>query len=798
MIYKNIKSNIIRGIILLCITCSYNNLKAQILTQTIKGSVIDKQSKIPLSGSYIVLLDSGNFKGTVAGLDGKFKLELVPVGRRTVRVTFLGYLEKTATVILSSGKEAVINIELEESVIEGKEVVITASEDKTQTNNKMTSVSSRSFTIEETSRYAGSRNDPSRMAANYAGVSGANDARNDIIIRGNSPQGILWRLNGIDIPNPNHFGSTGTTGGPVSILNNNLLDQSDFLTGAFPADYGNVLAGVFDLKMRNGNSDKREFLGQVGFNGFELGAEGPLSKAKKSSYLINYRYSTLGVFDALKIDIGTGSAIPQYQDLSFNINIPTEKAGKFSLFGIGGKSYVEMLDSKKDTTKTNFFSIGAKDVYYGSNTGVIGGSHLFLFKNNTYSKASIALSGFSTPNKVENVNRINNQIIITPFYRQEFVQKKCSFNYLINKKFNSKNNLSTGIISDIYFITYRDSIVYAHTDNFVKLRDYSGNTILNQAYSQWQHKFTNLITLNAGIHFQSFSLNKSYSVEPRLGLKWQLNEKQSLSFGSGFHSQMQPLYIYFSGTKLTDGSYLQTNKNLDFTRSKHFVLAYDNQFSQYFRLKGEAYYQLISSVPISNKDQQFSMLNSGADFNTPNIDSLLNDGTGKNYGVEITLEKFYSKGYYFLFTNSLFQSKYTARDYVLRNTAFNGNYVVNALYGKEFKIKDNHTLAFDLKLTNAGGKRYIPIDTEASIIKGEPVYIKQKAFEPQYKDYFRCDFKITYRLNGKRVTQEWLLDIQNITDNKNIFTQQFDPQTGSVKEVYQLGIFFFPQYRILF
>lgn len=789
---------IMRILFVLFIALIFSHSKAQIITQTIKGSVIDKQSKTPLIGSYVILLDSLNFKGTVTDSDGKFKLEGIPVGRRTIKVTFLGYLEKTATVILSSGKEAVINIELEESVIEGKEVVITASEDKTQTNNKMTSVSSRSFTIEETSRYAGSRNDPSRMAANYAGVSGTNDARNDIIVRGNSPQGILWRLNGVDIPNPNHFGSTGTTGGPVSILNNNLLDQSDFLTGAFPADYGNALAGVFDLKMRNGNSDKREFLGQVGFNGFELGAEGPISKAKKGSYLINYRYSTLGIFDALKIDIGTGSAIPQYQDLSFNVNLPTTKAGKFSLFGIGGKSYVEMLDSKKDTTKTNFFSIGAKDVYYGSNTGVIGGSHLFLFKNNLYSKASIALSGFSTPNKVENVNRINNEITITPFYRQEFIQKKISLNYLINKKFNSKNNLITGITSDIYTISYRDSIIYKNTSNFVKLRDYSGKTILNQAYSQWQHKFSNLITLNAGVHFQNFTLNNAIAFEPRLGLKWLLNEKQSISFGSGYHSQMQPLYIYFAGTKLADGSYMQTNKNLDFTRSKHYVLAYDNQFSQYFRLKCEAYYQLISRVPISMQDKQFSMLNSGADFNTPNIDSLLNKGSGKNYGIEITLEKFYSRGYYFLFTNSLFESKYKASDGILRNTAFNGNYVLNALAGKEFKIKDNHILSFDIKLTNAGGKRYVPINVEESKIKDEIVYESDRAFNPQYKNYFRCDFKITYRLNGKRATQEWLLDIQNITDHQNIFTQQYDPASQSIKSVYQLGIFFFPQYRILF
>ncbi|HRH10088.1 MAG TPA: TonB-dependent receptor, partial [Bacteroidia bacterium] len=325
--------------------------------------MLDKQTQSPLPGAIVQLLNSETPIGSSTNEKGEFKLQNVPIGRWQIKIYMLGYKEKFITVILNAGKESVSIIELEESVVQGEEVVVTAEQDKTVTNNKMNTVSSRLFSAEEAARYAGSRNDPARMAANFAGVSGANDSRNDIIIRGNSPMGVLWRLNGLDIPNPNHFGNSGSTGGPISILNNNTLDNSDFMSGAFAADYGNATAGVFDLRMRKGNNEKFEFLGQVGFNGFELGAEGPLNKKKNASFLVDYRYSTLSVFKALNIDFGTGDAVPQYQDLTFKTDVQTEKAGKFSLWGIGGLSYVALLESDKKEGK-DLYGYSSRDTYF--------------------------------------------------------------------------------------------------------------------------------------------------------------------------------------------------------------------------------------------------------------------------------------------------------------------------------------------------------------------------------------------------------------------------------------------------
>jgi len=256
--------------------------------QTIRGTVIDKLTQTTLPGATVIILNTDPLLGTTSDMDGAFKIENIPLGRQSIQISFIGYNSRTISNLnLTAGRETVVIVELEEQVQKLDEVVISAKQPKDQAINEMATVSARSFTVEETERFAGSMGDPSRMAANYAGVSMTNDSRNDIIIRGNSPMGVLWRLDGVEIPNPNHFGAAGTTGGPVSMLNNNMLSNSDFFTSAFPAEYGNAMSGVFDLNMRSGNNQKREYVGQVGFNGFEFGAEGTFKKGGKGSYIAN-------------------------------------------------------------------------------------------------------------------------------------------------------------------------------------------------------------------------------------------------------------------------------------------------------------------------------------------------------------------------------------------------------------------------------------------------------------------------------------------------------------------------------
>lgn len=765
-------------------------------TQTIRGKVIDKQSKFPIEGANVVLLSSEPVKATLTGAQGEFKFTEVPAGRHDLKITLLGYHEGSiSNLLLTSGKEVFLNIELEEEIMELEEVQIEG-KDKTQTNSEMSSVSNRTFSIEETKRYAGSLNDPARMARNFAGVSGTNDSRNDIIIRGNSPLGVLWRLEGLDIPSPNHFGTFGTTGGPISMLNNNVLSNSDFMTGAWPSPYGNALAGVFDLQMRKGNNEKREYMGQFGFNGLEFGLEGPFSKKHGASYLANYRYSTLGIFKALGINFGT-SALPQYQDLNFKLNFPTEKAGTFTVFGLGGLSHVQVQGQETDTT--DLYSEPGDNTFVKTNTGIIGISNTLFLNNTTYSKIGLAVAGTITYVTNDSIPKsLTGQYTDTPIpdYRNEFSLVKYSLNYTLNKKFNAKNNLTSGFIIDLYDFHLVDSILYA--GKFVTLRNFTGSSMLGQAYTNWQHRFNEKFTLNTGLHFQYFAFNKSTSIEPRIGFKYQFRANQTISLGYGLHSQLQAFQAYFREDQLLDGSYVRSNKDLDFTRSHQIILGYDNSFSKNLRLKVESYYQYIFNAPVERTPSSFSMLNSGADFVIVTADSMVNKGTGTNYGLEITLEKFYSHQYYFLFTTSLYDSKYKGSDGIERNTAFNGHYTFNVLAGKEFKIKEKSTISLDIKITWAGGRRYTPIDLEKSIAANQEVKIESLAYSEQLPDYFRPDVKLTYRLDGKKVSHEWVLDVQNVINRKNAFIQKYNIDKKQIVVVPQIGLFPVVQYRITF
>lgn len=772
-----------------------NSLNAQI-SQNIRGTVKDKDSQLPIFGVTVYLKDSlVKFIGQT-DTAGNFKLNNCPIGRQKVVFTLLGYNQNAVDVLVVSGKETILNITMEENLNSLDEIVVMAEKDKTKANNEYSNISSRSFSIDDTKRYAGSIGDPSRMAANFAGVSSSNDSRNDIIIRGNSPLGLLWQLNGIAIPNPNHFGSLGSTGGPVSILNNNLLDNSDFLTGAFPAEYGNASSGVFDLKLRSGNNEKRENMFQFGVNGFELGTEGPFSKKNSgSTYLLNYRYSSLAVFNAVGLDLGTGAAIPQYQDVTFKVDVATKKAGKFTLWGIGGKSYIELINSKKDTTKKSNYGVQGFDVFYGSNMGVITLGHFIRYGNNSYGQTDLSLSGFQTLNKQDSVSTLNNNKSVD-WYRNNSIQSKFTLKHVYNNKLNSKNSLRIGLIADLIRYQLHDSLLKGSA--FINLRDINESTALLQAYSNLKHRFNDKVTLILGLHSQCLTLNNSWAFEPRVGFTYKLKSRHSLNYGFGMHSQMQPGLIYFSQSRLPSGTYIQTNKNLDFSKSIHNVIGWDYLISSVARIKTEIYHQYNYNIPVENTPSALSIINYGSDFSSPSIDSLVNKGKGSNIGIEFTFEKFYSKGYYFLLTTSMFDSKYETSDQVIRNTAYNSNFICNVLGGKEFNLNDRSVLFFDIKLTYAGGKRYIPIQLNQSITQGQAVYDYSKAYVNKYNDYFRSDLKVGFRQSKKRFNHEFSVEFQNITNNQNIFQEVYNPLKQRIDRQFQIGLFIVPTYRLFF
>ena len=671
----------------------------------------------------------------------------------------------------------------------------------------MATVSSRTFTVDETRRYAGSRGDVARMASNYAGVQVANDNRNDIVIRGNSPSGLQWRLEGQEIPNPNHYGAFGSTGGPVSILNNNQLDNSDFLTGAFPAEYGNSLSGVFDLRLRNGNSDKHEFMAMVGFNGFEFGAEGPFSKKSDASFIANLRYSTMEIFDLIGMSFGTGTAVPKYQDLSFKVNLPTKKAGTFSLYGIWGNSDIEFLDSKRDTNDVDFYGGEGWDLKTGSQMAVTGLNHVISLNKSSFVKSSLSFSHHEFFVNQDSVSPETKEIV--PFYYSDFKEQRILFSTFLKKRVNIKNNFQLGINVNHYISNLHDSVFSSSKNGFNTLTAYEGNSNLIRPYLAWQLKLSERMVINAGLDYMFYTYNSTSNLEPRFGISYLTGGNTKLSFAYGLHSQILSATTYNRESYIGQGNYVAMNHDLDLVKSHHFVLSYDWNISNFIRLKAETYYQYIYDAAVNaNTDDPYSILNQGADFYLWNPDTLKSTGTGRNYGLELTFEHFLKNGFYFLGTGSLFESKYKGSDGIERNTAFNSNFVVNALVGKEWQLHKNSTKKFltskkrvlgaDLKLNWAGGRRYTPINEEQSKIEHQPVYYNDQAYEMQFPDYFRTDIKVFFKHGGQKANYEMGIDVQNIFNTQNIYSQNFNTSTGEIYNTYQLGVMVIPYFRFEF
>ncbi|HXC04646.1 MAG TPA: TonB-dependent receptor [Bacteroidia bacterium] len=771
---------------------------AQTFTQTVRGSVVDADSKKALAGATIIILNLDTIKGGVTDAEGHFRITHIPVGRRALKVSYVGYEEVMMNnLVVTSGHEVVLNIEMHEHVIQGKEVQIIYEKDKTKPNNELITNSARNFNSEETDRYAGTRGDPSRMVANYAGISTSNDARNDIIVRGNSPLGVLWRLEGVDIPNPNHFSTQGATGGPVGMLNNNMLAGSDFLTGAFPAEYGNKTAAVFDLRLRNGNNEKTEFISQIGINGLELGAEGPIKK-DGASYIINYRYSTFKVFNALGINFGV-SGVPEYQDMSFKFNFPTSKAGVFSVWGVGGTSSISILDRNRDTSNWSYVSQG-QDLVFGSSMGATGISHLYFFSPNISGKAVVSASGTTNISTVDTLSKTRQDFRL---YDNHSLDWQYTGSYTLSDKINSHHLIKAGVSFTQMFIDYK-TYYYSTTYhmNIDQLRA-NNNTGLGQAYVHWQYKITDKLSFNSGLHYQYFTLNGSQALEPRAGLRWQWKPKHAFSLAYGMHSQIQPIiYYYYKSYNTTTGQYSQTDLNMGLSRSQHLVAGYDFNIGHDFRLKIETYYQYLYDIPVTAfHSNSFSMLNVGNDLDgLPLVDSLKNGGTGQNYGFEFTIEKFFSRHFYFLSTLSVFNSTYKGSDGVERPTAYDGLYVYNLLGGYELPLgkSKNKIIALDVKFTTAGGNRYTPIDVAASIPARSAVYIDNEAFSQRFPPYSRFDVKLMFRINHRKTSQMFFVTVENVLNTQNILRQTYDETTQTIHTEFQLGVFPYGGYRIEF
>jgi hypothetical protein len=536
--------------------------------------------------------------------------------------------------------------------------------------------------------------------------------------------------------------------------------------------------------------------------GIEAGAEGPLSKKNNSSYLINYRYSTIGLLDILGVSL-MGTAESNYQDIAFKLHFPSTKIGNISFFGIGGKSHIKMFDSERDTTNEReqmlYESDYEIDILNENYSGAVGLTHSCLLGNSAYSKLILSVTTIDNYNRWDSLSTVNRKPVLE--YHSDFNRLKYNVKFYINKKFNSKNTIKTGISAEIRKFDLLDSAYVGRIQAYRKLRDLKGDDVFSQAFIEYRHKFSDHLQVTFGMNSLFQSSTHNFSLEPRAGLNWEFLPGHSLNVGYGLHSMSIPIEIANQEILQNDGSYIKPNTELDFIKSHHVVVGYNTKFFQNIQFKTEMYYQYINNAVVGMNPGSYSLLNHGS-YTTIDVPALSNGGKGYNYGMEFTVEKFMDHGMYFLSTLSLYESKYRGSDGILRNTAFNGNYVYNILGGKEFGIGTksggfNKKLIVDGKINWAGGQRYSPIDLEASEIAGTTVFVDANVYSRQLPAYFRLDLRLGYKWSGKRSSHELIIDIRNITNRKNPFTVKYDPKTGDIKTM-GLGLTPDLYYRITF
>jgi hypothetical protein len=733
--------------------CIPNIIFAQKFYQTIRGRIVDNVTLQALSG-VTVRLEPGH-QVVYSDSLGRFSFPKLPIARYQLQFSRVGYLPFEIPLLeINSGKEAILDIQLEEKAVFLREVKIIAEKLKDQSFNESALVSTRQFSLAEANRYAGGFQDPARMTLNFAGVTNAgSDQNNEIIIRGNSPKGLLWRMEGIEIPNPNHFGDgQGSTSGIISMINSTSLANSDFMTSAFPAEYGNASSGVFDLRFRRGNNEKREWMAQLSVVGLDFAAEGPLGK-NGGSYRAGARYSTLELL--LKsgfININSGNFKPAYRDFNYTLEIPLKNAGTLRIWGIMGANDTE---DEKATSKD--YSLGIM--------GAFGVGHKLPLKHGHLS-SNLAFT-------LESTQIRKDEVVGTQWQNtrdQSFQYPNWRFNTNYVHKFSSITSLKLGLVLSRLGFDVREN--RWDGKKLVNYLQDSDGAYYTQQFAQIMQKWSPSLESTFGIHTYQFSLNHAQAWEPRMAVSFQNKSGGRFSLGLGWHSRLEPISVYLYKKYISSGISFQPNYSIFPARAFHQVLSYDQRLGENTRLKLEAYWQDIQQVPVDSLiNGTFSMLNYTSGIPTQVLE---NAGKGWNKGLELTLERFLSKDYYYLITASIFDSRYQNKDLIWRNTQFNNLFAGNLLIGKDFQLNKQRTLSINFRYLLRGGNRYTPINLAESIKKNSTVLQSAKIMEAQYPNFERVDLSLAYKINRKGLAWSIRADIQNILNVKNVIEERYD------------------------
>ncbi|HYG03283.1 MAG TPA: TonB-dependent receptor [Chryseosolibacter sp.] len=765
-----------KGLLATIIFISALTVEAQV-NSVVRGRVTDQFDK-PLPGATVSLQPSLT---TTSDESGTYSMS-IPAGRYTIKVTFTGFKTEKHELLVIAGKQSVVNFRL----MPGETLL-----DVVEISGGARELSGlQSLSIEKALRIPANYLDPVRALTAYPGVIATSDQNNSIMVRGNSPNGLLWRLNGLDIVNPNHLSNAGTlsdrpaaNGGGVNILSAQMLGHTDLYAGYIPARYGNTLAGVIDMSMRDGNRNNFEYTAQASLIGLDLAAEGPISKSGTTSMIANYRYSTVGLLSSVGVNFGDEEIA--FQDVSFSIADAKPSGERLAFFGFFGDSR-NQFDRKKPAEWQE-----DKDRYNIDFDALTYGLGWTYEKPTRSGKLKMGAAWSSSDQEREAIVSDEIPHLQKTLVRDQYATENGLFSSSIgyDMEIGDKSMLRFGVMTNYISSTYdvlraKACIICASQEvNAVKG---TMEGLLLQPFVSWHSQIGKFVSLDMGTRFLYFTYNDTKSIEPRLNFTIDRHQRSEWNVGYSLISQQQLSQVY-----LTPG-----NSLLDFTRSHHLDASHRYKISDMAFVRTGAFYQYIFDIPVERTSSSFSALNL---LEALPPDDLISSGTGKNYGVDISVENHFFERSYLIAGGTYYESKYTGSDQIERNTPFNGNFTLNGVYGTEWnKPSRNRTIAFNSRVLYIGGLRFSTIDIPESQSSGETIYNTSDPYTQRLEDYFRIDFRISFRKNKAGYTRTLALDVQNVFGKENEAYPYYDFMQEKVIMKRHLGIIPIIVYRIDF
>jgi hypothetical protein len=754
-------------------------LYAQPPMATVGGQVVEAGSFQAVPGAVVRLVPGNASLAATSDSTGHFRITAVPVGHYSLVVAAAGHdTLELPELWLRAGKQEEQRLVLTPSSNMLGSVTISA-----LAREQLSPLGIKPFTVEQSLRWPATFFDPARLLTALPGVAGINDQANHLSIRGNSPNANTWTLEGVEIVNPSHTGNAGTatdlptlSGGGVTILSAQMLGPSQLLTGVLLANRDNALGGILDMHLRDGNMQRQEWTLQAGLLGLDASTEGPLGKRGRSSYLVNYRYSTVGLLSSMGIDLGDEAIT--FQDLAFHVALPAGKRGEVHLFGMGGNSS-NRFKAVHDTTQWEVDK-DSRNIDYKSMMGATGASLRVPLGSRTMLSSTVAVSEIDQDRSEE---RLTDDYGVGSTFQADLSERKLSGLVEVEGALGARSRWSVGgSATERRLTSWLNSDVHGW---------------LLRPWVQGRWELGDRWQAMASVGTAYFTYTGETSAEPRALLEWNLAHRQKIALAAGMRS-MLPQWQSFGVNTWP----LLVQKKIGPTHSRDVVLGYDRSISDAVQLHAEVYYQQLLDLPVAAAGmlvvpvQPFSMVNVWDE--TVGV-PLQATGTANNTGVELDLDRHFAGGFFWQANASFYSSRYKDVDGAEHDTRWDGQYLFNAFGGKEYrKVKEDRvrTWGFSGRANVAGGPWCPPLpvytDVQGNVIyAGDPDWVQLPA-------YYRIDLRVYLKMDRKGRTGLWALDLQNVTGARNAAFRYFDFRKHEVITKYQLGLIPNLSYRIEF